>query len=277
MPYALRDKKVLITGASSGIGAGLAEGFALAGATVGLCARRTERLKEVLDRCLPHAPESRMWTSDLAAEGAPERLAEQVLSDFGQVDVLVNNAGIPKRRHVTVLDPETVDAVNRINYLAPVHLTLALLPQMLGRGEGLIVNVSSVAATLSSPGESAYSASKAALAVFSESMAVDLWDKGIRVMVVYPGVVDTELFSLPDNDPFTAPVQAIPVSEAVDAILGALRDGARQVYVPEWFAEFAQGKAKDVEAFLSGSAAFVRQQAIEAEGGGPGSTQQVPE
>ncbi len=277
MPYALRDKKVLVTGASSGIGAGLAEGFARAGATVGLCARRTERLKEVLDRCLPHAPESRMWTADLAADGAPERLAEQVLADFGRVDVLVNNAGIPKRRHVTRLDPATVDAVDRINYLAPVHLTLALLPQMLRLGEGLIVNVSSVAATLSSPGEAAYSASKAALAVFSESMAIDLWDEGIRVMVVYPGVVDTELFTLPDNDPFTAPVQAIPVSEAVEAILAALEAGARQVYVPESFAEFAQGKAKDVEAFLSGSAAFVRQQSAQAGGGSPGSPQQVPE
>ncbi len=277
MSYALRDKKVLVTGASSGIGAGLAEGFARAGATVGLCARRTERLKEVLDRCLPHAPGSRMWTADLATEGAPERLAEQVLADFGEVDVLVNNAGIPKRRHVTRLDPATVDAVDRINYLAPVHLTLALLPQMLRRGEGLIVNVSSVAATLSSPGESAYSASKAALAVFSESMAIDLWDDGIRVMVVYPGVVDTELFSLPDNDPFTAPVQAISVAEAVEAILVAVRDGSRQVYVPEWFAEFAQGKAKDVEAFLSGSAAFVRQQAAQAQEGSSGGPQQVPE
>ena len=71
-----------------------------------------------------------------------------------------------------------------------------------------------MAATLSPPGESAYDASKAALAVFSEAMAVDLWDTGVKVTVVYPGVVDTELFTLPDNDPFTGDVAAITVDEA---------------------------------------------------------------
>ena len=81
---------------------------------------------------------------------------------------------------------------------------------MVDRGTGRIVNVSSVAAPLSSPGEAAYDASKAALAVFSEAMAVDLWETGVTVTVVYPGVVDTELFTLPDNDPFTGDVEAIP-------------------------------------------------------------------
>ena len=71
-----------------------------------------------------------------------------------------------------------------------------------------------MAATLSSPGEAAYTAAKAALSVWSEGMAVDLWDRGIKVLVVYPGVVDTELFTLPDNDPFTASVESITVEEA---------------------------------------------------------------
>ena len=106
-----------------------------------------------------------------------------------------------------------------INYSSPVRLTLALLPQMLERGEGRIVNVSSVAATLSPPGEAAYAATKAAMTVFSESMAVDLWDTGVKVTVIYPGVVDTELFTLPDNDPFMAQVESIPVEEAVTTIL----------------------------------------------------------
>ena len=77
---------------------------------------------------------------------------------------------------------------------------MALLPQMLERGAGTIVNISSIAATLSAPGEAAYDASKAALTAFSEAMAVDLWETGVKVMVVYPGVIDTDLFSLPDND-----------------------------------------------------------------------------
>ena len=84
---------------------------------------------------------------------------------------------------------------------------------MLERGNGRIVNLSSVAATLSSPGETAYDASKAAVTAFSEAMAIDLWGTGVSVLVVYPGLVDTELFSLPDNDPVVDPTMVpIPVS-----------------------------------------------------------------
>ncbi len=147
-----------------------------------------------------------------------------------------------------------------INYSSPVRLTLALLPQMLERGEGRIVNISSVAATLSPPGEAAYAATKAALTVFSESMAVELWDTGVKVMVVYPGVVDTELFTLPDNDPFVAQVESIPVEEAVAAILAGLAADAAQVYVPAWFGDIASGKAANVEGFLAGTAEYMRQQ-----------------
>ncbi len=172
----------------------------------------------------------------------------------------MNNAGIPKRRHVSRLDPETVADVMNLNFLSPVRLTLALLPHMLGRGDGRIVNVSSVAATLSSPGEAAYDASKAALTAFSEAMAVDLWETGVKVLVVYPGLVDTELFSLPDNDPVTAGVEAIPVEELVAGVFDALERDARQVYVPGWFADLAAGKAKDVEGFMAGAAAYVAQQ-----------------
>jgi short-subunit dehydrogenase len=123
------------------------------------------------------------------------------------------------------------------------------------------VNVSSVAATLSSPGESAYDASKAAVTAFSEAMAIDLWGTGINILVVYPGLVDTELFSLPDNDPVVDPTMVpIPVSELVDGVFEALDQGAIQVYVPGWFADIASGKAANVEGFISGAAAFVAQQ-----------------
>ena len=179
---------------------------------------------------------------------------------FGGVDLLVNNAGIPKRRHVTALDIDTVTAVMHINYLSPTRLTLDLLPQMLARGAGTIVNVSSIAATLSAPGEAAYDASKAALTAFSEAMAVDLWDNGIKVMVVYPGVIDTELFTLPDNDTFDTPVQAGAGVGGVDAILAGLESGAAQVYVPEYFQGIAAGKAKDVGAFIEGTASYLREQ-----------------
>ncbi len=260
MAFEIAGRRVLVTGASSGIGAGLAEAFAKAGAVVGICARREERLAEVLERCRVHSPDSQMWVTDLADFSSVDALAAAVVERLGGIDVLVNNAGIPKRRHVTKLDAATVEAVMRINFTSPVRLTLALLPQMLARGEGRIVNVSSVAATLSSPGEAAYDASKAALAVFSEAMTVDLWESGVRGMVVYPGVVDTELFSLPDNDPLLAPVEPISVDEAVATIMEAFAADALQVYVPGWFAELASGKASNVEGFLSGTAEFVRQQ-----------------
>ena len=260
MGLALKGSRALVTGASSGIGAGLAEALAAQGAIVGICARREDRLAEVLARCQAHSPDSRMWVVDLADLAAVDRLAADVLDAFGGVDLLVNNAGIPKRRHVTALDNETITAVMHINYLSPVRLTLALLPQMLARGSGTIVNISSVAATLSAPGEAAYAASKAAVTVFSEVMAVDLWETGVKVMVVYPGVIDTELFTLPDNDVPDLPVSAEPVSVAVDAILGGLEAGAAQVYVPAFFADIASGKAQDVGKFMEGTAEYLRQQ-----------------
>lgn len=256
----LKHKRVLVTGASSGIGAELAVRCAAAGATVGICARREERLAQVLERCREHEPGSRMWVCDLADLDQVDDLARRAVDEMGGVDVLVNNAGIPKRKHVTALDHDTVAHLMRVNYLSPVRLTLALLPQMLERGAGLVVNVSSVAAVLSSPGEAAYDASKAALSVFAEAMAIDLWETGVRVLVVYPGVVDTELFTIPDNDPLSPAIEKVSVSELADGVMEAIARDAVEVYVPVWFKEIAAGKAANVEGFLEGSAAWVREQ-----------------
>ena len=205
-----------------------------------------------------------MWVVDLADLSQVDRLATVAVEELGGVDVLVNNAGIPKRRQVTALDFATVEAVMNINYFSPVRLTLALLPGMVERGWGKVISVSSVAATLSSPGESAYDGSKAALAAFSESMAVDLWDTGVKVTVVFPGVVDTELFSLPDNDPSIAAVESLTVAEAVEAVLEGAGADRLNVYVPSYFADLAAAKAKDVEGFMAGAAEFVRQQQASA-------------
>jgi NAD(P)-dependent dehydrogenase (short-subunit alcohol dehydrogenase family) len=256
----LEGRRVLVTGASSGIGAGLAEEFARRGAVVGICARRQDRLDEVLERCRAHSPASRRWVVDLSDPAAVDRLAVEALDELGGVDVLVNNAGIPKRRHVSKLDMDTVESVMNINFLSPVRLTLALLPSMLERGSGRIINVSSVAATLSSPGESAYDASKAAVTAFRESMAIDLWETGVRILIVYPGLVDTELFSLPDNDPVLAAIEPVPVSELVDGVFEALERGAVQVYVPAYFADLASGKAGNVQGFLAGAAKYIANQ-----------------
>jgi len=252
----LSGRNALITGASSGIGADLARGFAAAGATVGICARRADRLAEVLAECRAVAPASRMWVVDLSRLDEVATFAQQVADELGGVDVLVNNAGIPKRRHVLSLSIDEVDAVMAINYLSVVRLTLALLPGMLERGGGHIVNISSVAARLGPPREAAYSASKAALTAFSESMAIDLWDTGVKVHVVNPGIIDTELFHLPDNEASLADLEALPPTEVTRAVIEALDSGAFEIYVPNWFADIVAGKFQDTGGFLEGSAAW---------------------
>jgi NAD(P)-dependent dehydrogenase (short-subunit alcohol dehydrogenase family) len=267
MGYSLEDKNVLVTGGSSGIGAALAVGFARAGATVGICARRAERLEEVLERVRAHAPDSRSWIVDLSDLDGIESFARRVENDLGGVDVLVNNAGIPKRRRVPDLTPDVVESVMRINYFSPIRLTLALLPGIEKRN-GRVVNISSVAARLGPPAEAAYAASKAAVTAWSESMQVDLGIAGseVKVHVVNPGVFDTELFHLPDNDEFTASVEMLPVESIVDPILGAIESGTFEIYVPDWFGDVAAGKAKDTGTFLAGSIAYMRQQAADAAG-----------
>src|SRR6185503_13048730 len=110
---------VLVTGASSGIGAALAPMLGERGARVGIVARRKDRLAEVLERC---GPEARMWVCDLGDVDASVALALEADEAFGGLDVLVNNAGIPKRRHVTALTPDEVEQTMRVNYLSPVRM-----------------------------------------------------------------------------------------------------------------------------------------------------------
>lgn len=263
MTYSVDGKHVLVTGASSGIGAALAEGLAAKGAVVGICARRADKLDEVLGRVREHSPESRSWTVDLNDLDGIAAFAAQVERDLGGVDVLVNNAGIPKRRDVTRLTAEESEAVMRINYFSPVRLTLALLPGIIER-QGRIVNVSSVAARLGPPIESAYAASKAAITAFSECMAVDLRDTGVGVHVVNPGVLDTELFHLPDNEAgFHDAVDALPASAIVEPVLGALEAGTIESYVPEWFADIVAGKFQSPDAFIAGTKAYATEKAAQ--------------
>jgi NAD(P)-dependent dehydrogenase (short-subunit alcohol dehydrogenase family) len=144
----------------------------------------------------------------------------------------------------------------RINYFSPMRLTLALLPGIIERG-GDVVNISSVAARLGPPIEAAYAASKAAITAFSECMAVDLRDTDVGVHVVNPGVIDTELFHLPDNEEgFHSEVDALPVDAIVEPVLAMLDSGAIEGYVPEWFADVVANKFQDPDAFIAGSKAF---------------------
>lgn len=263
MSYSLDGKHALVTGSSSGIGAALAEGFAARGAVVGICGRRPDRLADVLERVRKHSPDSRSWTVDLADLDGIADFAAAAQRDLGGVDVLVNNAGIPKRRDVRRLSTEDVEATMLINYFSPVRLTLALLPGLIERS-GRIVNISSVAARFGPPIEAAYSATKAALTAFSESMAVDLRDTDVQVHVVNPGVLDTELFHLPDNEEgFHGQVEMLPVEAIVEPVVAALDSGAVETYVPDWFKDVAAGKFADTDGFIAGTKQFTTQQAAE--------------
>jgi NAD(P)-dependent dehydrogenase (short-subunit alcohol dehydrogenase family) len=260
MSYNLSGKHVLVTGGSAGIGAALAVGFAKRGATVGICARRADKLEAVLERCRVHAPDSKAWTIDLSDLEGLEAFARRASDELGGIDVLVNNAGIPKRKKVFDLTPEVVENVMRINYFSPVRLTFALLDEIVER-QGRLMYVSSVAGRLSPPAESSYAATKAAISAWAECLQVDLRDTGVKVHVLYPGVIDTELFHLPDNDPLgNTGVEMLPVDAIVEPVLSMIEHDQLEVAVPEWFGDVFAGKYRDVGAFLEGTIAFARAQ-----------------
>jgi short-subunit dehydrogenase len=128
MAYAAAGKRVLITGASAGLGAAMARQLAAQNAVVGLIARRRNRLSEVLADCRRTSPASAMWVADLGDTAGLAELAMKAWDGLGGIDVLINNAAIPKRRPVTELDPDEVEDVMRVNFFAPMRMTLTLLP-----------------------------------------------------------------------------------------------------------------------------------------------------
>src|SRR5262245_30825703 len=131
---------ILVTGASSGIGEALAPLLAARGATVGIAARRHDRLEATLRRCQAHAPDSRMWAVDLSDLDAATQLVDDAWNAFGALDCLINNAAIGKRKLVSDHSPDDLDTVMRTNFLSPIRMNLAVLPRMLDRGSGTIVN-----------------------------------------------------------------------------------------------------------------------------------------
>src|SRR5437762_3439959 len=152
----IRGSKILVTGASSGIGAALAPLLAARGATVGIVARRRERLAEILAACLQHAPASRLWAADLGDLERAEAVALEAWDAFGGLDALVNNAAIPKRMPVTKLSPADVTRVMDVDFHSPVRMSLAVLPKMLERGSGMIMFVSSMGGRIPIANEAAY-------------------------------------------------------------------------------------------------------------------------
>jgi short-subunit dehydrogenase len=193
-----------------------------------------------------------MWVADLADLERAEQVALEAW-DAGPIDILVNNAAIPKRRPITGLSAEEVERVMTVNFFAPVRMTLALLPRMLARASGTIVNVSSMGGRMGIIHEAAYSASKFALCGWSESMAIDLHGTGVSVKLIQPGPVDTEIWDQADNEPPLYQGPKIAPEEVADGILTALSSDRFEHYLPDLKA-IVDGKQADVDAFIVGSA-----------------------
>jgi NADP-dependent 3-hydroxy acid dehydrogenase YdfG len=187
---------IFLTGSSSGIGAALALELASRGAVLGLAARRRELLDQLAEQCTEIGGTARTFAVDVTDETAVAAAAEALRSEFGQIDVLIANAGIGGNDDDTrSYKPASVKKVVDINLLGAVNAVHAVLPQMIERGSGHLVAISSLAGFRGLPKSAAYSASKAGMTAFFESVRLDVMDKGIDVTIIQPGFIKTPLTS----------------------------------------------------------------------------------
>ena len=188
----LDGRTAIVTGASRGIGAAIARALDRAGARVALVARDREALGAVAAD-LHNGPV--ILPVDLADPDAPARLVADARDCVGAIDVLVNNAALAARAPTDELDAELVDRLYAVNVRAPLLLVAALVPSMVARGRGAIINISSGSAVVGTPRRAAYAATKGAIDAATRSLAIELGPHGIRVNSVAPGVVDTEMWA----------------------------------------------------------------------------------
>jgi len=184
---------VLITGASSGIGEAAAKVFARRGYRVALAARRVERLDALAQYIRSQGGTALSVPADVSDSQAVERMVQSTLDAWGQVDVLVNNAGFGRLRWLENLHPvDDIEAQVRVNVLGVMWAARAVLPHMIARRSGHIVNVSSVAGWVAAPGYSIYAATKFAVRGFTEALRREVRPFGVYVSGLYPGPVSTE-------------------------------------------------------------------------------------
>ena len=246
-------QRVLVTGASSGIGAALAVELARGGAFVGLAARRGDRLGQVLGEVRDAGGDGCWWTLDLADLEGVAPFADRAWAEMGPIDVLVNNAGAPRRRSMKRLTPEELDETMAVNFTGSARLTLALLPYMLKRDSGAIVNVSSMGTQSMAFRTGAYGAAKAALNLFTEALYLDLAGTGVRAHLFTPGTTATE-FSTPkpgNDDPFPQPPgSAMDPTDVAKALIAKLGSRDFEGFAAPALQETAQAKRADTNGYL---------------------------
>ena len=189
-------KRILLTGASSGIGEALAIALAKRGAVIGLLARRRELLETLRKQCEKVGGTARVYECDVTDEDCVTRAAEDIVHEFDHIDILIANAGIGGNNAETrAMQPLAVKKVLDINLMGAVNAVHAVLPGMLKRGSGHIVAISSLAGFRGLPRSAAYSASKAGMTAFFESLRLDVKHRGVDVTIIQPGFIKTPLTS----------------------------------------------------------------------------------
>ncbi|MBC8005438.1 MAG: SDR family oxidoreductase [Verrucomicrobia bacterium] len=186
----MKNKVVVITGASSGIGRALAKEFAALGSKLSLAARRTELLEELRAE-LPNT-EILITTTDVSNENDCRNLMEQTIQRFGQIDVLINNAGISMRALFEEVDLKVIRQLMDVNFYGTVYCSKYALPHLL-KTKGSLVGVISIAGYVGLPGRTGYSASKFAMRGFLDTVRIENLKKGLHVLVAAPGFTASEV------------------------------------------------------------------------------------
>ena len=206
----LDGRIVMVTGASTGIGKEIARALGRAGARVAICARTRSTLEETAEELARDGFEVLAVPADVSREDEVDRLGARVRDEMGPPDVLVNNAGVACFGRVDELTAEDFDDVFDVNVRGLFLCVRAFVPAMIERGDGVVVNIASLAGKNAFAGGSVYAGSKHAVMGMSKSMMLDLRQHGVRVITVCPGSVDTPFFDKvdamdPDRDRIVQP------------------------------------------------------------------------
>ena len=232
-----KDKVVFLTGASSGIGEALAIEIAKKGAIIGLLARRAEMLREIAEKCEAVGGKARVFACDVVDADEVQKSADALRGEFGRIDILIANAGIGGNNDETrSLNPEAVKKVIDINLIGAVNSIYAVLPQMLERGNGQLVAISSLAGIRGLPKSAAYCASKAGMTALFESVRLDVQERGVAVTIIQPGFIKTPLTSGRKNKlPFL-----MELEDAMPLFLGAIEKRKKFAAFPWQLASFVK-------------------------------------
>jgi short-subunit dehydrogenase len=229
----LKDKVVVITGASSGIGAASALEFAKKGANLVLISRTRKKLEDLESELEKFHVKILVCQCDVSQKSQVEKMSKEVLDKFGTIDVLVNNAGFAIYGQVADLTVEQIESQMATNYFGMVYCTKQFLPTMLGKNSGHIVNVASVAASFGLPGIASYCASKFAMLGFSEGLKHELFGTKVGVTVVSPIMVRTNFF---DHPSFSTMPKYSPTSlsaqKVAKAVVSAATSTRLEIIVP---------------------------------------------